>query len=184
MLIEISDRVEAISLLVLCLLGLLVFAIVPVAITTYNVHQERQDLEQRLVEIKTIINKKDAVLQAIKTKKKELAQSVLFYPSITPALASAQLQKSLATLITQVGGELSSTKVLAVAKEGSFNKISLSVKLAMDSISLRQLLYAIETATPLMFITDLSIKQRHKRSSKTRKPIRLEVNLTIAGYME
>ena len=71
MLIEISDRVEAISLLVLCLLGLLVFAIVPVAITTYNVHQERQDLEQRLVEIKTIINKKDAVLQAIKTKKKE-----------------------------------------------------------------------------------------------------------------
>ena len=83
-----------------------------------------------------------------------------------------------------MGGELSSTQVLAVAKEGPFNKISLSVKLAMDIVSLRKLLYEIDTTTPLLFLTDLTIKQRHKRSSKSRQQTRLEVSLTVAGFME
>jgi len=181
---EISEHVKAIGLVIFCLLGLLGLVIVPVLTTTDDLYQERHELEQRRVKIKASVNKKDAVLQQIKIKKKELSESALFYPSVTPALASAQLQKSLTTLIAKVGGELSSTQVLAVAKDGPFNKISLSVKLAMDSISLRQLLYAIDTTTPLMFITDLSIQQRYKRSSKTRKQTRLEVSLTVAGFME
>ena len=181
---EISERIKATGLVIICLLGLLGFVIVPVLTTTDDLYQERQDLEQRRVKIKASVNKKDAALQQIKIKKKELAESALFYPSVTPALASAQLQKSLTTLITEVGGELSSTQVLAVAKEGPFNKISLSVKLAMDIVSLRKLLYEIDTTTPLLFLTDLTIKQRHKRSSKSRQQTRLEVSLTVAGFME
>ncbi|MDG2364669.1 MAG: type II secretion system protein GspM [Methylococcaceae bacterium] len=181
---EISERVKATGLVILCLLGLLGFVIVPVLITTDDLYQERQDLEQRRVKIKASVNKKDAALQQIKIKKKELSESTLFYPSVTPALASAQLQKSLTTLITEVGGELSSTQVLAVAQDGPFNKISLSVKLAMDIVSLRKLLYEIDTTTPLLFLTDLTIKQRHKRSSKSRQQTLLEVSLTVAGFME
>ena len=42
---EISERVKATGLVILCLLGLLGFVIVPVLITTDDLYQERQDLD-------------------------------------------------------------------------------------------------------------------------------------------
>jgi general secretion pathway protein M len=73
-------------------------------------------------------------------------------------LMGATLQKQMAEVISRHGGQVRSTQLLADEVEGNFQKIRIRVNMTGDMDSLFNVLHAIESARPLLFLDNVYIK--------------------------
>lgn len=106
------------------------------------------------------------------------------------ALATATLQDKVSLTIADAGGELRSTRVLPaepVEAVAGISAAGLRLDLSIDIAGLEAMLYRIETGEPYLFIDQITIRERRRRSRNPRgqpdsKP-ELDVSLTVHGYV-
>lgn len=81
----------------------------------------------------------------------------------TTGIAGANLQRLLHELVLEHDGAASSFQILPPKEDGNLMRIpiSLSIRVGMDG--LRDILYRIETGTPLIFIDDITLRPAPKR---------------------
>jgi general secretion pathway protein M len=148
-----------------------------------------QDLEFRLQRFRKVAAEKEywlGLLEEIKEQGKDREQ---FISRDTAALASADLQTLIKKTVTDAGGELISTQVFPERKQDQFTRIAVKVRMTGSTVVLREVLYAFETGTPILFIENLNLRpirlgQLREPGGKASKiPDRLSVDFDVVGYM-
>jgi hypothetical protein len=87
----------------------------------------------------------------------QLEQRMLFQGS-DPALLAAGFQRVVQEIVGHAGTDLGNSETEPVRQQGQFLRLGLQLTLTSSASGLQRLLYAIETAAPLIIIDHLSIK--------------------------
>lgn len=146
--------------------------------------QKESILDAEKVKMKTLgkyvslISQKEH-LEKYMSRLKELraAQNSKMIDGRTVSLAAANLQSTVRNLISSRGGNISSERVEKPEDFGKFKIISISVDTVLpDARALANIVYAIETQTPYLFI-----KEMDSRIVNYSKPKDLLVKLKISA---
>jgi general secretion pathway protein M len=124
-------------------------------------------LEQRVMEIRTSDGLKGLLV------------------GTNPTLASAKLQTDVQQLTAAAGINLRTSQTLPPQDEGGFRRVGFRLELQTDAAGLLRLLYTIETATPSLFIDNLSIRvpESGPHAPEGDSPSLLAVQLQVFGYL-
>jgi hypothetical protein len=98
------------------------------------------------------------------------------------APAAAQVQTAVKALVEASGGELRSAQVLPATKDKDLETIALQCDVTLPLGKLRQVLYAIETHRPYLFIDPDDITAPINFDTKTVEQPDLELRLTVKAY--
>ncbi len=178
----------ALSLLILVIIILLVTIIWPIFNQAGENRQKIDSLTMRLQRYKEVAARKNQVIEkldAIKTKQNKNNQ---FFKQQSYSLASAELQQLVKDAINQAGGLVTSTQVIAAKNEGQFAHVGIRVQLSSTIAALKDILYKIESARPILVVDSLRIRaSKGKYDRKLRKRVetdQLTITLEVSGYMQ
>lgn len=105
------------------------------------------------------------------------------------ALAAAQLQDRVKSVVEAAGGELRSTQILpAKPAEGGVGvrRTTLRIQFVVTIEGLATTLYELETGQPYLLIDDVSLREQRVRRRRRNEPEtepRLDVSLELFGYL-
>ncbi len=181
------QRLLAFALLFLCIVLVLAAIFAPLINAATSANDRIEDLQFKLLRYKRIAAGKGQVLQYLDRLKTEQGDQNHFSDRATPALASADLQQLIKKVVVDAGGRLLSTQVVPETEEDHFIKTSVKVQMSGDTMALRNVLYDIETARPMLIIDNLTIRAiSARRDPRTRKLLpsnELNVNFDVSGYI-
>ncbi len=155
---------------------------------------QQQTLEQRWGRLQQVVAEKQPLEQRLQklTRYRQLQTYLLRDGS--PTLAATRMQDRVRQVVTGNGGRLTSTHILNDSREQSFSKVAIRVQLSGRMETLEQVLYTLETTTPLLFIDNLQITSRRirifqprqfnaRQPQKPRYRIQLTASFELSGYM-
>lgn len=184
---ETQQRALAIGLFCLCVVLLLSAVTLPLTRVANSIDKSIEDLQFRLQRYKGIVAGKDEIIAKVNVIKQRQQKANHFSNRETSALASADLQQFVKKAIVESGGRLTSTQVIPERIEDNFIHIAIKVRMSGDAVILRDVLYIIETAKPMLMIDNLMVRSvRGRRDRRTRKVMatnELSVNFDVSGYM-
>lgn len=105
--------------------------------------------------------------------------------SANESLAAAALQNRLKAAIDAAHGELRSVQALPSHRDGAFRRITIRGQARLKIAGLRDAVYALETATPYLFIDDLEVDAHADQSGRpgAGEDPNLDVRLDVSAYM-
>lgn len=106
----------------------------------------------------------------------------LYLAAASPSLARAELQERVGRFVETSGGHLQEAQFTSSPEQEADGTVGIQLSMTIDNKGLLNLLYAIETATPLFEATDLSAKPIGAPVSAAEHVGLLQVDLTIQGY--
>ena len=107
----------------------------------------------------------------------------LYLATASPSLARAELQERAGRFVEAAGGHLEEAQFTSTPEQEADGTVAIQLSLTIDNGGLRDLLYAVETATPLLDATDLSAKPIDAQSAMGAGPAGLlHVDLTVQGH--
>jgi general secretion pathway protein M len=183
-----NSRLGAIGLLiVLILLGY--FAVIYPLMGIKREYQENvDDLRFKLQHLQQVASGREALAQRLEQIRALAKQNAAFMPTNTAALASADLQTRIKQVVSDAGGELSSTQVIPERNEENAVRVGVKIRMTGSSGVLRQVLQNFESGKPYLFIDNLNIRPiRMPRNPRDKNPViedRLSVDFDVAGYMQ
>ena len=107
----------------------------------------------------------------------------LFLAAASPSLARAELQERAGRFVEAAGGHLEEAQFTSTPEQEADGTVAIQLSLTIDNSGLRDLLYAMETATPLLEATDLNAKPSGARDAiGVGQASLLHVDLTVQGH--
>jgi len=107
-----------------------------------------------------------------------------FLQSTNPALAAAELQGHLKTVVTNAHGELLSTQVLSPREEANARRITVRGEMIVDISGLQRAVYTLEAGSPMLFLDNVEISPRPTSGPEgTTDESSLDVRFDLYGYM-
>ena len=100
----------------------------------------------------------------------------------TAPLAAASIQSRLRPLLNRHGAEIRSIQNLPVIEEDGFEKTAVQYVFSLPESGLRDVLYAVETATPYLFLDEVSIRRPENVSEISGVLPPLDIRWTVTGY--
>jgi general secretion pathway protein M len=113
-------------------------------------------------------------------------QTIGLLESGNESLAAAELQNRVKSLVETIHGELQSTQVLAPRDEENLRRISVHCQIiTADVAGLQQVLYRLESSSPLLFLENVDIRVRPTRSIGAQADVNapLDVSFDLYGYI-
>jgi general secretion pathway protein M len=104
----------------------------------------------------------------------------------TDALAAADLQDRVNAIIAANNGTLRSIQVLPAEDEGGYRRVAMRLQVTATTSALFNIVYALESETPLLFIDNFDVQARRKRNVNTDQPQQetiLTIGLDLFGYL-
>lgn len=183
-----SSRLSAVGILILVLvLGYLVL-IYPLMQIKQEYQDEVDSLRFKLQKLQQVAGGKESLAQRLESIRELARQNDAFLPTNTAALASADLQTRIKQVVSEAGGELSSTQVIPERNEENAVRVGVKIRMTGSSEVLRQVLQNFESKKPYLFIENLNIRPiRMPRNPRDKNPIiedRLSVDFDVSGYMQ
>jgi general secretion pathway protein M len=120
-----------------------------------------------------------------------------YFEAKTPALAGAELQRTVKKMVEAAGGQVTSTQLLPSPGDEQPPKVRIRTQLKGTTDVLLDVLYQIEQARPFLFVEQLSVRaaaprrratrtrrsRRFRRAPRSRVPEgQLTVRLDVFGY--
>ena len=157
-----------------------------------QIKQEYQDevdnLRFKLQKLQQVAAGKESLAQRLESIRELARQNDAFLPTNTAALASADLQTRIKQVVSEAGGELTSTQVIPERNEENAVRVGVKIRMTGSSEVLRQVLQNFESKKPYLFIENLNIRPiRMPRNPRDKNPIiedRLSVDFDVSGYMQ
>jgi hypothetical protein len=145
-------------------------------ITQYTVLAERY---RRLAEA---LPARRAMLASLK---QSAAGEAGLITSANETLAGAELQSRIKSIVEAAQGELKSTQVLPVQRDGDFRRVGVRTEMSMTLPAAQQVLYQIEATAPWLFVDNLDIHshEAERRQDRNTDIIVLEMSFDVSGYM-
>jgi type II secretion system (T2SS) protein M len=147
-------------------------------------HQERDEALQQLSIYRNEVASQPAMLQALAESRNQVASMPGLMRSPTDGLASAQLQLLIKQIVEANSGDLRSAQTLAPAQANGFSRIAVQCDLTLPLAHLKDLLCAVETHQPYIFIEHVEVNGPltwQSDPAKSAQPL-LEVRLTAHAY--
>ncbi len=126
----------------------------------------------------------------LKSLDREVGSASFYVNADTPALAAAALQKQVKSAVDGAGGKLTSTQNLPPKEEGNAQRVAILVRMSGDVDALFKVLYDLEAASPLLFIDNLTVRNRpapRRRRSRRPQPVTnqysLDISFELTGYL-
>jgi general secretion pathway protein M len=127
----------------------------------------------------------------LKGLNQEVQNASYYIDAGTPALAAAALQRRVKQVVDGVGGKLTSTQNLPPQQDGNAQRVSIRVRMSGDVGVLMRVLHALEGEPPLLFVDNLSIrnKRTRRRVRRRRTPVQpeksysLDISFELMGYV-
>jgi general secretion pathway protein M len=182
---SVPSRVLALGLLVLAL-GLVYLGALRPVLALYRSNAERieQLLDQR-GRFERMAARRAELERALAVARRDPAFSKHYLRSTSPSLAVAELQAHLSRMVATAEGSLQSTQPLTAEAGDDLREVRLRVRLRADIEGLEELLYRLESGTPLLVLDELSVRARPVLSARRGRSAQpsLEVQLDVAGFM-
>ena len=104
------------------------------------------------------------------------------------ALAAAELQDQVRTIIERAGGNMRSTQILpanAVDSSVPFRRAGLRIQLGIDIEGLQKVLYEVEAGQPYLFVDQLTVRRQRmrRRSREPEQEPELDISFEVYGYL-
>jgi hypothetical protein len=105
-------------------------------------------------------------------------------------LAAARLQQKIKSIIVNAGGQLVSTRKLALDAGALLQPVGVRVKMRADINAIKKILHAFESHVPLLKVDEVAMIQRNRssdsrrRSSHTNTAPVIEMRFNVSGYLE
>jgi len=186
---SLSQRLLALALALL--MAALLYAVVTQGlIGRYRYYQNSvAQHQEQLARLERIAATQETLRQRIAAVQKDPGLATQYLAQSNPALAAAELQQRLKTAVDAAGGALQSTQALPPVDEGAVIKVTVSALFNGDTSSLQQVLYALESQIPLLFVEHLEVSARITRprlpsgryANYTR--IQLSAQFEVSGYL-
>jgi general secretion pathway protein M len=154
--------------------------------------QGERDIEEAtalLQRYRALAEQRPRLAERLTEQEERAASADGYLEGPSDALAAAQLQDRVKSVVEGAGGELRSTQILpAEALEGDlgFRRTAIRVQIAVTIEGLASALYELETGQPYLLIDDVTVRQervrRRRRSEPESEPV-LDVNLELFGYL-
>jgi hypothetical protein len=119
-------------------------------------------------------------LAVAKTASPATPSAALLYSDVPESQISALLQETVKNTAAAAHVEVLGLQMLHSEAVGSATRVGVRVRASGDMASIRTLVYAIETAQPLLYADNLSI-QSHA-TSRDAAPSTLDFQLDISGF--
>lgn len=96
----------------------------------------------------------------------------------TDGSAAAILQSHLQSLLETNGAELTSVEALQAEAHGQFRAINVRAQFTTGHEALREILFALESGRPVVFLDNVTISARSVRAFGIDRPLDIQVDLT------
>jgi general secretion pathway protein M len=183
------SRMLAIVLLGVALLGGHRLIVAPLLGAYQQGERDIEDARTLLQRYRALAEQRPRLAERLAEQEERAAAAAGYLEGPSDALAAAQLQDRVKSVVEAAGGELRSTQILpAEALEGDlgFRRTTIRVQIAVTIEGLASILYELETGQPYLLIDDVTVRQervrRRRRSEPESEPI-LDVNLELFGYL-
>ena len=182
------SRTLAVVLLGIALLGAYRLVIAPL-VTAYRDGQSRIEQAKELLQRYEALAEQRSLLADRLAEEQERAASAAGYlTGPSDALAAAELQDRVKSVVEGAGGELRSTQILPAEEleaDLGFRRTTLRVHFVVTIDGLEETLYELETGQPYLIIDEVTVRQeraRRRRSEPQAQPM-LDVSLELFGYV-
>ena len=183
------SRTLALVILALALLGGARLVVAPLLAAFQDNASRIEEAEVLLQRYRALAEQRPTMADRIAAQQELAASAAGYLQGPSDALAAAQLQDRVKSVIEGAGGELRSTQILpAQPLEGDlgFRRTTIRVQIVVSVEGLAAILYELETGQPYLLIDDVTVRQervrRRRRSEPESEPM-LDVNLELFGYL-
>ncbi|MBN0987522.1 MULTISPECIES: type II secretion system protein GspM [Amphritea] len=182
-----QQRYLALGILATVLTLLYLLVIGPVISRYQQANDQIETLTFQLQRYQNLNNSRpneEALLQQVK---QDSPLRPYFLEGETRSVVSAKLQQHLKQLVARTGGQIVSTQGLPAEQSGDqlLRSITLKVQYKAGIDELKELLFALETSKPGLYVEDLSISSAPIRtSSYARRQVLppLDIRFNLTGY--
>ncbi len=153
--------------------------------------EEIGDLRTQLERFQTVAAKRESLqarLSQIRSSQRD-ADLFLEYPEFEEAAAA--MNGSIGDMVMSQADDscqIVSRQPVRPRVQERFQKVTVNVRMRCDAEDFLQILYAMETGTPLMLVDDLNIiKPRTRRRTAARStevPGALDIRFNVSGYLK
>jgi general secretion pathway protein M len=182
------SRTLAVVLLGIALLGAYRLVIAPL-VTAYGDGQSRIEQAKELLQRYEALAEQRSLLADRLAEEQERAASAAGYlTGPSDALAAAELQDRVKSVVEGASGELRSTQILPAEEleaDLGFRRTTLRVHFVVTIDGLEDTLYELETGQPYLIIDEVTVRQeraRRRRNEPQAQPM-LDVSLELFGYV-
>ena len=178
-----ANRLAALSLLALTV----ILVIAAVAVPTYwaREHYDSSNaLTSRKLNAYTTLNQTRPKLMGLVEVLRAKEAKKFFLKGATPALASAELQDLARTMIEASGGKFLSSQATANKEDSGYRQIGTKIQMSTNIQNLRNVLYALETREPYLFVDGLTVRGNVPPGFKPAPGVEPEmyVEFDLIGY--
>ncbi len=177
-------RLVALALVLIPMILLVHYVLWPLVWAYASAGEELEAARDEIARYQRLLNELPSLQSAATRLERTRPLAPYLLEGQNRALAAAGLQRGLQDAAAKHGATVLSLRVRNPIADGPLERISVEARLRAGASELRDLLYFIETSTPYLFVSDLSINVRHSRRRIKAKSDLMEVSLTLYGLRE
>ena len=177
------SRKGAIAATLLASASLLLLAAAPILVVSQQQQQEGAAARESLRSLSARVAAAPALRQTLAATKQAASTAGGPFRSPTTALAETELQALVKRVIGASGGNLLLEEPLVSTRQNGFDRIALQCALTVPESRLKDLLYALETHVPFIFIDHVTIAMPvASQTDPGDSTAALEVRLIVHAY--
>ena len=185
---SVLSRTLAIAILGIVLLGAYRLIATPLVIAYLDGEARIEQAKELLQRYEALAEQRSLLADRLAKQEERAGSAAGYLTGPSDALAAAQLQDRVKSVVEGAGGELRSTQILpAEALEGDlgFRRATLRVRFVVTIEGLKTTLYELETGQPYLIIDDVTIRQERvrRRGNDPERAPTLDVSLELFGYL-
>ncbi len=180
-----QSRILALLILAIAVSGALWLISAPWLATFSSQRDQIARLQTRIAASSRLAEQQDAMQRHLEAVQRQSPAVTYYVAGETPAIASAKLQQYVKQILDRFGGELVSTQILDDNVDDGNDAIRLKLHIKVGHEGSWQVLYALESGRPMLFVDNLSISARPVpvRSQGNRPALELDLQFDVTGYL-
>lgn len=183
------SRTLALVLLAVAMLGVHRLVVAPLVLAYSDGETRIEQLKELLQRYEALAEQRPVLAEHVAEQQELAASAAGYLTGPSDALAAAELQDRVRSVVEAAGGQLRSTQILPVQPledEHGFRRTTLRVQFIVTIEGLETTLYELETGQPYLIIDRATVQQerasRRRRDAPASEPM-LHVSLELFGYL-
>jgi len=178
-------------LILFAIVGVLYVAVAQPVLDDYrSTQQSIEDMNSAIERYRRVTAELAQRRATLATLRQRQAATAGFLQGTNDSLVAAQIQNRLKTIVEGAHGELKSSQVLPAQEEGRYRRVTIRGQMVLHLTAAQKVFYAIESASPLLFLDNLNIRtaaaerRRDRGASATaNQDTTLDVRFDVYGYI-
>ncbi|MEJ2115780.1 MAG: type II secretion system protein GspM [Gammaproteobacteria bacterium] len=182
---ESRHKLYSVVILFLALLILLFIVILPLFALHKSTKEEVALLQHRLLQYKAISHKSSNLSNKLDKLQAFNEDQQYYFTEGKAALVSAELQGIIKEVLVQQGAKILSTQPVSSGNQDE-RQIKVSVHCRADIISLRNLIYELESHIPVLIIDKININRGYRttfRDQLSKSSDALDIRFDVSGFL-